>query len=206
MSKDPAKKILKHRFRIKRRRIEGVGGEQSVEEEFSPDKIIYVELDDEITTLFDEIKNVHGKKVALVIPKRAVVLQSVVNLKILNKKIREIDKEIIIITADPAGLMSAEKVGIPALERLFEKAPVKDPEAHSITSRTDQRPVRIEGKKVSIAQVIHSNKTNFLTSVVDKMRERFRNNRKKKPQQDTRLVFVAPNKQALFTLILVSVL
>ena len=48
------------------------------------DEIIYLELDEEIPSVIDKMKNLSGKSVALVIPKGASIIQSVINLKILK--------------------------------------------------------------------------------------------------------------------------
>ena len=52
-------------------------------------KILYLEIDDEITTIFDRLKKVAAKEIYLVVPKRATLLQSIVNLKILKRKMEE---------------------------------------------------------------------------------------------------------------------
>ena len=81
--------------------------------------VIYVEIDDEITTVYDRVKKTPGRKqIVLVVPKRAVILQSVVNLRILKKKIEEDGKVISIITNDKSGRLLAMKAGIPVLEKL----------------------------------------------------------------------------------------
>lgn len=195
-------KQLGPRFRISKRRV----GDGVPDETFTPDKIIYVELDDEITMVFDRIKRVRGTKIALVIPRRAVVLQSVVNLKILKKKIDELEKEVIVVTSDATGLELAAKAGMQCTERLFEKeqsgreaAEEDAPVFHT------ERPVKMKGDKISIAEVMHAgreNQRNFLVTFIQRVRERLRKN---KNQKETRLLIVAPNKQALFTLILVSI-
>ena len=46
--------------------------------------VIYIDVDDEITSIISKLQESSGKIVALVLPKRAVVLQSIVNLKLLK--------------------------------------------------------------------------------------------------------------------------
>lgn len=198
-------KPLKPRFKIQKTRIgSGESGEMEFAD-FTPDKVIYVEIDDEITHVFDRVKRVRQKRIALVVPKRAVLLESIVNLKILKKKLDELEKEIVIVTSDLLGLQLAEKVGIAAVPRLFEK----DPNASLPQPRETQpgqRPMRIIGKKVSLSEVIRQDATgaDFFRNFILRLKERLR--KKKQQSEGTRIVFLTPNKQALFTLVLVSVL
>ena len=195
------------RFKITKNRVGGEAQKAASEPktlgEFAPEKVIYVEIDDEITNVFDHINRAREKKIALVIPRRANLLQSIVNLKILKKKFMEIGKEIIIVTTDTIGLQLAEKAGIPAVEKLFERNVIKKT-ADRISQVRNERPTRFKDKKVSISEVIRQEKPDIITSLVNKLKEKMK--RKKQEANRTRLVLIAPNKQALFTLILVSVL
>lgn len=196
---------LRPRFKIQKTRI---GSDESGETEFAdftPDKVIYVEIDDEITHVFDRVKRVRQKRIALVVPKRAVLLESIVNLKILKKKLDELEKEIVIVTSDQPGLQLAEKVGIAAVSRLFEKDPNVG-RAQPRETQPGQRPMRIIGKKISLSEVIRQDATgaNFFRNFIVRLKERLR--KKKQQSEETRIVFLTPNKQALFTLVLVSVL
>lgn len=194
---------LKPRFKIQKTRISSTGEETKEFSEFTPEKVIYIEIDDEITHVFDRVKRVRQKRIALVVPKRAVLLQSIVNLKILKKKLDELDKEVVMVTSDALGLQLAEKVGIPAVERLFEKEPVA-PEGPRQATRLAERPFKIAGKKISLSEVIRQERPYFLGAIIARLKERLR--KKKEQANKTRIVFLAPNKQALFTLVLVTVL
>ncbi|MBI2638173.1 hypothetical protein HYW83_01135 [Candidatus Peregrinibacteria bacterium] len=193
---------LRPRFKIQKHRISGPENEkESVD--FSPEKVIYVEIDDEITHVFDRLKRLRVKRVALVIPRRAIILQSIVNLKILKKKIDELEKEVVIVTTDLNGMQLALKAGIPAIEKLFEKEPIDAPPPTAALHR-GERPLRMSREKVSLSQIIRQEKPTIFSSLINRIKERWK--KKKTASQETRLVFIAPNKQALFTLILVSVL
>lgn len=198
-------KQLGPRFTIKKSRIGEGQNKTGDSEEFAPEKVIYIEIDDEITNVFDKLKRLKMKRIALVIPRRAILLQSIINLKILKKKIADLEKEIIIVTADPAGMQMVEKAGIPATPKLFSKettsAKTQPPQ------QKNERPLRFSTEKVSLSEIIRHEKQGFFEKILSRAKEQFK---KKKPHssadKDTKLVFVAPNKQALFTLILVSVL
>lgn len=200
---------LEPRFKIKKTRVGGersaAGADDGGQNEFPPDKVIYVEIDEEITTVFDRIKRCKGEKIALVVPKQAVILQSIVNLRILKKKTDELTKQIAMVTTDVPGGQLAEKAGIFVVRKLFEKS--VEPAAGTpakIPPSAGQRPVRIAGKKLSIAEVVNKNRPDIWGAIFGKIKEHIK--KKKQEASQTRLVFVTPNKQALFTLILVSVL
>lgn len=181
------------------------GGSQSVTEKAHAlpfEKLIYVELDDEITMVFDRIRRCPAQHVGLVVPVRAVVLQSIINLKILHKKVSEADKTITLVTADPVAKAIGEKVGIPVLDTLFSVKQETNPSTELRTFPGDRPPSKRE-RKMSISEVIRTQKSDVVDALVKKIKDRFN---KKKGSTHTRLVFIAPNKQALFTLILVSVL
>ena len=65
---------------------------------------IYVDVDDEITAIIDKVSTAKGKVIALVLPKRAPVLQSIVNMKLLKRTADTAGKNLVLITSE-AGLM-----------------------------------------------------------------------------------------------------
>jgi len=60
----------------------------------------YIDIDDEITTVLGKLRQDDSEEVFLVVPKRALIAQSLVNLKLLNKEARKIDKKIIFVSPD----------------------------------------------------------------------------------------------------------
>ena len=73
---------------------------------------IYVDIDDEITALIDKVRNSSARVVALVLPKRASVLQSIVNMKLLKRTADSEKKNIVLITTEAGLLPLAGAVGI----------------------------------------------------------------------------------------------
>lgn len=65
---------------------------------------IYIDIDDEITTIIDKLKSSNAKVVALVLPKRAAVFQSIVNMKLL-KRAADADKKNLVLITSEAGLL-----------------------------------------------------------------------------------------------------
>ena len=73
---------------------------------------IYIEVDDEITAIIDKVVNAKHKVVAVVLPKRATVFQSPVNLKLLKKASTSAKKSIVLITSDTGIIAIAGSVGV----------------------------------------------------------------------------------------------
>lgn len=92
------------------------------------DEILYLEPDEEITSVIDKIKNAHSSKLGLVVPRDATLLQSVVNLKLLSKEATSLGKEIAIVTTDRIGRNLAAQVGIPVFNSIEEQKPIFQPQ------------------------------------------------------------------------------
>ncbi|MDD3679170.1 MAG: hypothetical protein PHT36_02930 [Patescibacteria group bacterium] len=78
---------------------------------------IYLEKDDEITSVVDKLKSARGIILDIVIPKEAIMLQSVINLKLLKRQAEALGKEITIVTQDKVGTKLAEQIGIPVVAK-----------------------------------------------------------------------------------------
>jgi hypothetical protein len=82
---------------------------------------IYIDIDDEITGIIDKLKVSEGKVVALVLPKRASVFQSIVNMKLLKRAADSSKKNLVLITNE-AGLMPlAGAAGVHVAKTLTSK-------------------------------------------------------------------------------------
>ena len=66
--------------------------------------VLYIDIDDEITTIIDKVRSSENRIVALVLPKRATVLQSIVNMKLLKRAADQAKKHVVLVTTE-AGLM-----------------------------------------------------------------------------------------------------
>lgn len=73
---------------------------------------VYVDVDDEITAIIDKVTAPKEKIVALVLPKRASVLQSVVNMKLLKRSADNAKKHVVLITTESGLLPLAGAVGM----------------------------------------------------------------------------------------------
>ena len=76
---------------------------------------LYLDNDEEITSVVDKLKSAGSNSLDIVIPKNALLLQSVVNLKLLKKQAEGLSKDITIVTQDKVGQKLAEQIGIPVV-------------------------------------------------------------------------------------------
>lgn len=75
-------------------------------------KTIYLEIDEEVTSVIDKIRKTEFTDVVLVVPKDASISQSVVNLKLIKRKAEELNKKLSLVTQDKVARNLAGKVGI----------------------------------------------------------------------------------------------
>jgi len=78
----------------------------------------YIDIDEEITSIVDRLRKARAKEVIVVVPKRALLVQSIVNLKLLKKESDKLGKQLSIVTQDKLGKMLIEKVGINVQDKL----------------------------------------------------------------------------------------
>ncbi|MES2971122.1 MAG: hypothetical protein V4702_02250 [Patescibacteria group bacterium] len=82
---------------------------------------IYIDPEDEITGIIEKVRSSESKIVALVLPKRATSLQSIVNLKLLKRTTSEAKKNLVLITSDAALMPIAGAVGLHVAKTLQSK-------------------------------------------------------------------------------------
>lgn len=86
--------------------------------------VIYIDVDDDITAISGKLKASKEKIVALVPPKRVGVLQSAVNLRILQRVAKQADKRLVLITNDQTLIPLAAGASIPVAKNLQSKPEV----------------------------------------------------------------------------------
>ncbi len=82
---------------------------------------IYIDIDDEITAIIDKLGQSEHKIVALVLPKRATVLQSIVNMKLLKRSADAKNKKIVLITSEASLLPIAGAVKVHVAKTMQSK-------------------------------------------------------------------------------------
>lgn len=88
--------------------------------------VIYVDIEDDITSIIEKVKAAEARIVALVPPKRIGVLQSVVNLKLLQKAATGAQKRVVLITNNPALASLAAGVAMPVAKNLQSKPEIAE--------------------------------------------------------------------------------
>ncbi len=88
--------------------------------------VIYIEPEQDITDILANIKASKNKIIALVPPKKAGVLRSAVNFKLIAKTARQNEKTVVLITNDEALRRLANSVAMPTSKSLSSKPQLPD--------------------------------------------------------------------------------
>ncbi|HBA52451.1 TPA: hypothetical protein DCY68_01465, partial [Candidatus Azambacteria bacterium] len=81
-------------------------------------KTIYIEIDEEITSIIDRIAESEADGLTLAVPKGAKLFQSVVNLKFLKREAEALGKKVVLVTSDAPAAALAEQIGLAVKEKL----------------------------------------------------------------------------------------
>ena len=128
--------------------------------------VIYIEPEDDITDIIAKVKNAKTKIVALVPPKKAGVLRSVVNFKLIAKTALQHNKTVVLISADENLVKFAQSVKMPVAKSLSSKPQLatddeaefgdadeesdiieEEPEAETSTSKSEKKDVKSDHEK-----------------------------------------------------------
>lgn len=108
---------------------------------------IYLDIDEEITNIIGKVSGSPKNIVALVLPKRATVLQSIVNMKLLKRAADQAEKKVVLITSE-AGLMPlAGAAGIYVASNLNAK-PYLPPSPVSGSRADPEQTVTLDDKPI----------------------------------------------------------
>jgi len=83
--------------------------------------VIYIDVDDDITAIIGKVKDSKENIVALVPPKRVGVLQSAVNLRLLDRAAKGVKKRLVLITNNQALIALAAAAQLPVAKNLQSK-------------------------------------------------------------------------------------
>ncbi|MFZ2226576.1 MAG: hypothetical protein WA064_03905 [Candidatus Moraniibacteriota bacterium] len=114
----------------------------------------YIDIDEEITSIVEKLRKTEAPEVIMVVPKRALLIQSIVNLKLLRKVAEELGLKISIVTQDKLGKMLVNKAGIAVQQKLED-----DPEELEATSDNGEN-----GKKVVLEDGAEGEPASLLNS------------------------------------------
>lgn len=99
--------------------------------------VIYIDVEDDITAIIGKVKDSKEKIVALVPPKRIGVLQSAVNLRLLQRAATQSDKRLVLISNNSALAALAAAAKVPVAKNLQSKPELAEISALSVDNGDD---------------------------------------------------------------------
>ncbi len=95
------------------------------EEERTGPSVIYLDVDDDIAAVRERLSRVEGWRVLIVVPRGCRALTSLLDLKLLARRARDLALEIALVTSNPTTRRLAREVGIPVFFSLKRGQKVK---------------------------------------------------------------------------------
>lgn len=111
--------------------------------------VIYIDVEDDITAIIGKVKASREKIVALVPPKRIGVLQSAVNLRLLQRAATQSDKRIVLITNNQALAALSAAASIPIAKNLQSKPEIAEIPALDVDNGEDV----IDGSRLPVGDL-----------------------------------------------------
>lgn len=111
--------------------------------------VIYIDVEDDVTAIIGKIKASKESIIALVPPKRAGILQSAVNLRLLDRMASASKKHLVLITNNQALIALSATAGIPVAKNLQSKPELAEVSALSIDDDEDI----IDGSNLPIGEL-----------------------------------------------------
>ncbi len=85
-------------------------------------QIFYIDIDEEITSVVDRLRKTKERDIVIVVPRRALLIQSVINLRLLKKEADALRKRLTVVTQDKLGKILVENAGIAVEQKLEDVA------------------------------------------------------------------------------------
>lgn len=111
-------------------------------------EVIYIDVNDDITSIIDNVKKSNDKIVALVPPKQIGVLHSAINLRLLAKSAKELKKYLVIITTNSSLIKLSAVAGIPVAKSLQSK-----PQLTPVPVAASDADDLIDGQELSVGEL-----------------------------------------------------
>jgi len=111
--------------------------------------VIYIDVEDDITAIIGKIKACNEKIIALVPPKHVGILQSAVNLRLLDRMAGNAHKRLVLITNNQALIALSAVAGIPVAKNLQSKPELAEISALSVDDGEDV----IDGSQLPIGEL-----------------------------------------------------
>lgn len=113
------------------------------------EEILYLEADEEITSVVDKLKGLEADEIGLVIPKGSSIAQSLVSLRLLLKEAKRFSKRISIITSDEVGQNLAAQAGLQVFSDIRSRTPLQLDEK----DMPENEPIKIDMTRGDDAQI-----------------------------------------------------
>jgi len=114
--------------------------------------VIYIDVEDDVTAIIGKIKSSNEKIIALVPPKHAGILQSAVNLRLLDRIATTNHKHLVLITNNQALMSLSAAAGIPVAKNLQSKPELPEISALSIDDDDDI----IDGSSLPVGELVRT--------------------------------------------------
>jgi hypothetical protein len=101
------------------------------------DAVLYLEVDEDITSAIDKLVKTSSASVQIVVPKRSTMLQSIINQKLLKKAAADNGKELVLVTNDRIAKNLAASVGLAVAPSVGAEAIMTAAEAPKQMSNED---------------------------------------------------------------------
>lgn len=111
--------------------------------------VVYIDVEDDITAIIGKVKSSKEKIVALVPPKRISVLQSAVNLRLLQRAATQSSKRIVLITNNQALSALSAAASIPVAKNLQSKPEIAEIPALDVDNGEDV----IDGSQLPVGDI-----------------------------------------------------
>jgi hypothetical protein len=119
--------------------------------------VIYIDVEDDITAVIGKVKDSKEKIVALVPPKRIGILQSAVNLRLLERAASQNNKRLVLISNNSALAALAAAAKVPVAKNLQSK-----PEIAEIAAVSVDGDDIIDGSQLSVGELARTADANAL--------------------------------------------
>lgn len=126
-------------------------------------EVIYLEPEDDITDILTRLQQAEQKLVALVPPKKATMLRSAVNMKLVARVAKECEKIVVIVTVDPAIVKMAMAARIPVAKNL-QSRPVIPTDANIKAAEAEIQVVDEETGEISDEPLNQSKENDKMSS------------------------------------------
>lgn len=152
--------------------------------------VIYIEPEDDITDVISRIKSSSQKIIALVPPKKVGIMRSAVNIKLIAKTAKSLDKAAVIITTDPSLVKLSALSGLPVAKTLSSRPMLPS----EFTNRKKQETEELAEKDLDMPAEDDSHATEIIDDKMALDSDEIENDDKKdKKKKDNKITEKIPN-------------